>query len=62
MVHDPVCGMEITDTINAKSYEYKGETYYFCSDLCRSQFEQDSEKYVKKDEVEEHSHHEHHHH
>lgn len=49
MIHDPVCGMEIKDITQAEKLEYKGNTYYFCTTLCKIQFEQDPEKYIKKD-------------
>jgi len=50
MVHDPVCGMEIKNTSEAISFTYKGKTYLFCTDLCKIQFEQNPEKYIKKEE------------
>ncbi|MFC2170204.1 YHS domain-containing protein [Acidobacteriota bacterium] len=31
----------------AKSYEYEGKTYYFCSEGCRDTFKKDPEKYIK---------------
>ena len=60
MIHDPVCGMEIKDIAKAEKFEYKGTIYYFCSTLCKIQFEQNPEKYVKKDDSDEHKHHHHH--
>lgn len=57
MVHDPVCGMEIKDISKAEKSDYKDEIYYFCSTLCKSQFEQDPEKYVEKNDEDEHKHH-----
>ena len=59
MIHDPVCGMEIKDINSAEKTEYKGKTYYFCTTLCKVQFEQDPEKYVKKDDDEHMGHHHH---
>ena len=59
MIHDPVCGMEIKDISNAEKLDYKDKSYYFCSDLCKIQFEQDPEKYIKKDDADEHTHHHH---
>jgi len=59
MVHDPVCGMEIKETIKAEATVYKGKSYYFCSSLCKVQFEQDPEKYIKKDNEHDHTHHNH---
>jgi adenylate cyclase len=38
MVTDPVCGMRIDTADAAASVEYEGETYYFCSTLCRDAF------------------------
>ena len=52
MERDPVCGMEVKDTIKAPATVYKGKTYFFCSDLCKVQFEHEPEKYVKKDDSE----------
>ncbi|GBD88498.1 YHS domain protein [bacterium BMS3Abin03] len=61
MVHDLVCGMEIKDTSKAVSLIYEGKTYYFCTDLCKIQFEQNPEKYIKKNNENgnDHSHHKH---
>jgi len=57
MERDPVCGMEINDITNAEKTEYKGKTYYFCTTLCKIQFGQNPEKYVQKDNGDEHKHH-----
>jgi len=62
MTHDPVCGMEIKDTSKAISVIHEGETYFFCTDLCKIQFEQNPEKYIKKDDGKGHDNHKHHHH
>jgi len=58
---DPVCGKEVArgkileideDKIRAEvTYEYKGKTYFFCSNECLEKFKKNPEKYVKKDEV-----------
>jgi len=56
MEHDPVCGMEIMEIIKAEATVYKGRTYYFCTPLCKIQFEQDPEKYIKNNE-DDHTHH-----
>lgn len=58
-IKDPVCGMEIKDTSKVPSYIHEGKTYYFCSDLCKIQFEHEPEKYIKKDNGDEHKHHHH---
>lgn len=59
--HDPVCGMEIIPQSGTKAEksDYKGKTYYFCSTLCKVQFEQNPEKYVKANDGDEHKHHHH---
>jgi YHS domain-containing protein len=40
---DPVCGMKATTGISSA---YQGKTYYFCSDHCRQQFDDDPQAYV----------------
>lgn len=45
-VTDPVCGMQINAEKAAAKVEYQGQTYYFCTEACRKQFEQDPSKYV----------------
>ncbi|HAB54613.1 MAG: hypothetical protein A2315_07245 [Ignavibacteria bacterium RIFOXYB2_FULL_35_12] len=59
-IHDPVCGMEIKDISKDERMEHNDKTYYFCTTLCRIQFEQNPEKYVKRDDSDEHKHHHHH--
>jgi Cu+-exporting ATPase len=44
---DPVCGMKVTPDSAAASYEYQGDTYYFCSSGCGAKFKQDPQKYLK---------------
>jgi YHS domain-containing protein len=56
MNKDPVCGMEIKDISNAEKTEYEGKTYYFCTTLCKIQFEQEPEKFVTKDDGDENNH------
>jgi len=46
MVIDPVCGMEIEEEDAAASRTYKGKTYYFCSQACRDEFDEDPESYI----------------
>ena len=46
MVKDPVCGMTVNPQNAAASINYKGQTYYFCSALCKTMFEREPEKYV----------------
>lgn len=58
MAIDPVCGMEVDPKSAAATYEYKGETYYFCAPGCKAAFEKDPEKYLGS--THEHGGHEHH--
>ncbi len=47
---DPVCGMDVAEgkaKAAGRTSEYRGKTYYFCSDHCREQFRNDPERYVK---------------
>ncbi len=45
---DPICGMTVREGPNAITYEYKGETYYFCSPGCKREFERDPEKALRE--------------
>ena len=46
---DPVCGMEVDQRApNVLKTQYRGKTYYFCSDHCKKSFEVNPEKYVPK--------------
>ncbi|MGC9227719.1 YHS domain-containing protein [Caldivirga sp.] len=44
---DPVCGMEVEDTVPFKSL-YRGRVYYFCSRHCKEAFDREPEKYLKE--------------
>lgn len=48
MVQDPVCKMIIEKQNAISVLEYKGETYYFCSEDCKEAFQKDPEKYIVK--------------
>ncbi len=44
---DPVCGMKVDPNATAAfKAQLNGETYYFCSDECKKDFEASPEKYV----------------
>ncbi len=45
-VHDPVCHMDIDPKKAAGTSQYQGQTYYFCSTGCKSQFEKQPEKFA----------------
>lgn len=47
-VTDPVCGMQIESAKAAASEIVEGQTYYFCSGSCHTQFRANPERYVKK--------------
>jgi YHS domain-containing protein len=49
---DPVCGMTVKKSEAKATYDYKGTTYYFCSDGCKESFVKDPEKYLAKAEKE----------
>ena len=42
---DPVCGMTVNPA-TARSADVRGETYYFCSEGCRTKFVADPDKYL----------------
>ncbi len=43
---DPICGMNVDPASAAASFEYQGETYYFCCPHCLSKFRAEPSKYV----------------
>lgn len=45
MIKDPVCGMTVSPQ-NAITVRYQGQTYYFCSQMCKMMFEREPEKYA----------------
>lgn len=47
-VTDPVCGMSIDPSSAAATREYKGQTYYFCSQNCVDTFDADPAKVINK--------------
>lgn len=44
---DPVCGMDVEIATAEWTYDYEGETYYFCAPGCRLSFSRDPEKYLQ---------------
>lgn len=48
MAKDPVCGMEVEEGKASAKSEYKGITYYFCSTICKQNFDKEPEKYLKE--------------
>ena len=47
MVKDTVCGMDVDPKTAAGKSDYKGQTYYFCSNGCKKAFDKEPEKYIK---------------
>ena len=45
---DPVCGMTVNVESAAGTYEYKGQSYYFCSTHCLTKFREDPERFLDK--------------
>jgi P-type Cu+ transporter len=46
MVTDPVCGMSIDSEEAAATAEYRGTTYYFCSQTCHDAFVANPSEYA----------------
>jgi Cu+-exporting ATPase len=45
-VRDPVCGMSVDPATSRHRFDYRGETFHFCSAGCRSKFAADPKKYL----------------
>jgi trehalose synthase len=43
---DPVCGMHV-DPVRARTLEYAGRSYYFCSRSCEDEFARDPERFLR---------------
>lgn len=43
---DPVCGMMVDPATAAGQATHQGQTYYFCSEQCRRQFEQRPDRFA----------------
>ena len=48
-VRDPVCGMTVNPSTSKHRFDYRGETYHFCSAGCRTKFAADPVAYLGKD-------------
>jgi Cu+-exporting ATPase len=48
-VRDPVCGMTVDPATNKHRFDYRGETFHFCSAGCRTKFAADPVAYLEKD-------------
>jgi len=45
---DPVCGMTVDPETSKHHFDYRGETFHFCCNGCRTKFAADPEKYLNK--------------
>src|SRR6266404_6138979 len=45
-VRDPVCGMSVDPAKSPHRFDYRGETYHFCSACCRTKFAADPQTYL----------------
>ena len=46
MAVDPVCNMEVDAKRTEYTAQYRGQTYFFCSEHCKHHFEEDPESYL----------------
>jgi Cu+-exporting ATPase len=46
MAIDPVCGMEVDEKTTRERATYEGQTYFFCSNDCRDEFQASPEDYI----------------
>ena len=56
MAKDLVCDMDVDEKTTKWKTNYKGNTYYFCAPGCKTEFEENPEKYVNCCSTEDHSH------
>ncbi len=49
MAKDVVCGMDVREDRAAATSDYKGQKYYFCSEQCKVEFDQNAEKYLRSE-------------
>src|SRR3954452_1430946 len=47
-VRDPVCGMAVDPATSQHRFDYRGETYHFCSAGCRAKFVANPQTYLDK--------------
>jgi YHS domain-containing protein/TusA-related sulfurtransferase len=48
---DPVCGMSVKIAGAKYTFDYKGTTYYFCSQGCKDSFSKNPDQYLAKQET-----------
>jgi len=47
MAKDPICNMEVDEETAEFKSQYGSQTYYFCSEECKDQFERRPEQYAR---------------
>jgi Cu+-exporting ATPase len=47
LVTDPVCNMKVEEKTAKFKSTHMGQTFFFCSASCKSQFDRDPMKYMK---------------
>jgi P-type Cu+ transporter len=47
-LRDPVCGMSVDPATSQHRFDYRGETFHFCSAGCQTKFAADPEQYFNK--------------
>jgi P-type Cu+ transporter len=45
---DAVCGMEVEVNGETARSEYNGQAFYFCSQACKSSFDEEPEEYTNQ--------------
>ena len=55
MAKDPVCGMNVNEKKAKYKSEHMGKTYYFCSQTCKSTFDENPMEYIGGGEDSKHS-------
>ncbi len=46
MMKDPVCDMDVDETRTSLHSEYRGQTYFFCSEMCKEWFDKEPERFL----------------
>ncbi len=47
MPRDPVCGVVLDETTSKFKMKFQGETYFFCSVMCKKKFKRNARKFAK---------------
>jgi len=55
MTKDPICGMNVDEKTAKYKSEHMGKTYYFCSQVCKTTFDNNPMEYTDTDEHSSHS-------